>query len=646
MMKRISSDTATWINRAALPLSALLVACGAGGGELPGAAGSSSTGPGAGATNSQGGVLGLGGTNIIGVGGATGTTGGSGQGGNVSVSPRQHPNNIDECSSVDGATLSALQGGGSAGAMQWLYPYDETVWPREIAAPIVQWDGGSADAVYLKMTSREFTYQGCFGASSNPHRLAVPQLAWDAAGEWSGGLGDPLAVELSVRSGGTVSTIRQSWTFALAAMKGAVYYNTYTSPLAGTGAVMRLLPGQTQPTVFLTVPGGNPLTGPCISCHSLSADGSTMTANRHDYTPLLTNYQSHSYDVASPQTPMRDNLAEAGFAGIYPDGSLAMTNGPPKDSSLYSPFFPASEDNIPALIGPDVSHVIDPRTGQQIAAPGWDGVVVHAQMPTFSPDGRAIVYNEYGAGEGHALRVADFDRASVTFSNHREIFRDDTRYPAWPFFTPDRRAVVFVLGSSSAFMSQLPGPDGFSRTPAERGQLYIVYLDNPGVGIPLASANGFRGGSSYLPHNDNDREFYTTMSPVAAGGYAWVFFTSRRQYGNTLNLSVENPESKKIWVTAVSLGGGAGDPSHPAFLLPGQEIETGNVRAFAALEPCKEDGQSCQTGTECCNGFCIDGICQPPQECANLDDRCEVSDDCCDPSQSCIGGYCGYPVPR
>jgi len=46
------------------------------------------------------------------------------------------------------------------------------------------------------------------------------------------------------------------------------------------------------------------------------------------------------------------------------------------------------------------------------------------------------------------------------------------------------------------------------------------------------------------------------------------------------------------------------DPSNPAFLLPGQELNSGNIRAFAALEPCKEDGQPCKSGADCCKGFC------------------------------------------
>jgi hypothetical protein len=169
-------------------------------------------------------------------------------------------------------------------------------------------------------------------------------------------------------------------------------------------------------------------------------------------------------------------------------------------------------------------------------------------------------------------------------------------------------------------------------------------------------------GQSYLPAGaarDNEREFYPTVSPVAAGGFFWVFFTSRRTYGNmTSDLQVDDPRSKAIWVTALTIGG-TGDTSHPAFYLPGQEFETGNMRAFASLAPCKEDGSTCMSGTECCNGFCSgidanthEGTCgvRPPKTCAMEEDKCMSDSDCCPTNSAglplvCIAGFCSVINP-
>ncbi|MBM4361797.1 MAG: hypothetical protein FJ104_03880, partial [Deltaproteobacteria bacterium] len=141
----------------------------------------------------------------------------------------------------------------------------------------------------------------------------------------------------------------------------------------------------------------------------------------------------------------------------------------------------------------------------------------------------------------------------------------------------------------------------------------------------------------------------------------WVFFTSRRTYGNTITQNADDAPTKKIWVSAFNIrsGGIIPDPSHPAFYLEGQEPEAGNIRAFAALEPCRSDGSGCETGVDCCGGSCWEGKCQqppppppppageppPPPRCANIDDRCRDASECCDPEAQCVGYYCTIIEP-
>jgi hypothetical protein len=637
-------------------------ACSAGGGN--------SEGPGGGvaATNNQGGnagvVFGMGGTNTSGTAGqgaapfnpgVGGTNVGGNQNtggfvGNTATAPL--PPQVDRCMGQ-----AAQFGTGSGAGLTYTYPYEGTIFPRGLLAPGIMWNqNGSADSVMLKLQSQGFTYQECFPAA-NPTRIAIPQDAWDSAGFYSGGPSDPLTVTLTVVSGGQVlGPVTETIMFAQAAIKGAIYYNTYDSPLAqNNGAILKISPGQAQPTPFLTVQGVPPL-GPCVSCHALSVNGSVMLANTHLYPtgPFV----SASYDVTGPAaTQVFNNLPEAGFAGVFPDGSLAMTNGLPNTPSR-SYAFPDIAGAPPALISfPNhaTSHLLDTRTGTAVQAPGWD--VQHATMPMFSPDGKHIVYNDFDQGGGHSLWMMDFDVGTRTFSGKRQIFNDPTRYAGWPFFTPDSKQVLFVLTTRDDFASQVPDftlPVVAPNQPAGNGYLMLLDLaSNQAVKLDLAG--GFRNGQSYLPGNDNDREFYPTMSPIAAGGFFWAFFTARRTIGNLQTLSVEDPKSKKLWVTAISMGAPPGtDPSHPAFVLPGQELGTGNMRAFAALEPCKEDGEQCTAGTDCCRGYCGDiksdtgiGICgaQPPNECAKEFDKCTQDSDCCPPAPGtralvCIGGFC------
>lgn len=248
---------------------------------------------------------------------------------------------------------------------------------------------------------------------------------------------------------------------------------------------------------------------------------------------------------------------------------------------------------------------------------------------------------------------------------------DGPCFPGWPFFTPDNRGVIFTLMSEPDFASAFPG-----REFPNRGELYyadtetgeVTKLENA-MKVAFPEEFGF--------------EFYPTVLPVPVGGYGWLFWTSRRSWGtrapgiagifgsvqtNPLGsllaaagqvASAGDPSAKKIWVSAIKLrgtGGGdvagpIGDPSFPAFYLEGQSF-TGNIRAFAALNPCRADGDVCGSGVDCCAGYCTDGICGEPDvpQCSQTKERCTTQADCCppatpdEPANECIAGFCDFIV--
>jgi len=582
-------------------------------------------------------------------GGSGGSGGGSSSSSGSSGSDGGHqtpttPVSIDDCpGSLPASTVSALQAGGAVDpAMKWLYPYDRTVFPGGLIAPVLQWtpqSAGNADGVYVHMSSQLFDYKGCFGAT-NPADLPIPDSAWSAAWAQSNGPNDPLKVELTTISGSTVSgPISQSWTFALGNLRGVVYYNTYTSPQVGNnGAVMAIQPGSSKPTPFLVISGQAP-DGPCISCHSVSADGSMMVAQHHFYPGGLVD--SDSYDLLMSSSPMagspmaKTTMDDWGFSAVYPDGSRILTDGQP---GATGNLFPAGAGNNPGMEGPKDTQMYDPKSGQPLSFSGLTGS--HALMPSFSPDGKKIVYNDTDNFGGHNLVVMDFDPGTNTFSNPKQVFIDMNNYPSWPFFTPDSKQIVFTLDSSSNFASTTDPPNN----DVAQGDLYIVDIAS-GVAHALDAANGeTANGAVYLPYPGRDEHlnFYPTVSPVATGGYFWVFFTSRRNYGNTLVDPKDGPPSKKLWVSAISIGGPPGtDASHPAFYLPGQELASGNIRAFATLEPCKQNGNSCTSGIDCCGGACNSGSCGTPNGCSSAENKCKTTADCCGgQGLQCINGYC------
>jgi hypothetical protein len=181
----------------------------------------------------------------------------------------------------------------------------------------------------------------------------------------------------------------------------------------------------------------------------------------------------------------------------------------------------------------------------------------------------------------------------------------------------------------------------------------------------LDTLNGMLNGQYYLPFGEQAEghmNYDATLLPVAAGGYYWVVFTSRREYGNTINAAdpwQTGPAiRKKLWVAAIDINPKPGiDPSHPAFYINDQELAAGNMRGFWALDPCQANGISCSSGDECCTGFCrtasTDGgtalVCVPPPAsgCAQEFEKCTTTADCCGASQGflCINGFCAQPAP-
>jgi hypothetical protein len=292
----------------------------------------------------------------------------------------------------------------------------------------------------------------------------------------------------------------------------------------------------------------------------------------------------------------------------------------------------------------------------------------------FSPDGSLLVFNDYAAGEAHGIAVTSFDVMSKAASNYRVLFMDKDMRPAWPFVLPDDNAVVFTRTDGSDFSGEGAGlgdvgaaANVTGATAPPKSDMYIADMKSGTVTL-LAKAMGYatpddaKTDKTYLPFGAEElhMNYFPTLSPVAAGGYFWLLFDSVRHYGN-------QGLQRQLWGAAITIAADGNytlDSSHPAFYLPGQEFGTGNHRAFAALEPCKQDGNDCTSGVDCCGGFCYvpdtsdqefaveaKGMCtHDVPKCSKTNERCTTSADCCAPMMGqaanlCIAGFCATPPP-
>ncbi|HKP57671.1 MAG TPA: hypothetical protein VJV78_13160 [Polyangiales bacterium] len=533
--------------------------------------------------------------------------------------------------------VQRLMAGGPPGAGRWLYPYDGTVFPRGMKPPRLMWDGAAGDVVYVRLRSRSFDYRGCL-RTTGPQQLDVPPAVWQRAGERTGGPSDPYTLELTVKgSSGAVGPIVQKIVIAQATLKGSIYYNSYVSEASFGGTIYRIPPGG-DAVPFLGGFG-------CYGCHSVAASGTRLIAH--------TGGEPGSSYALSPTTqpnpPVLASSPIAGFAGLSPDGSVYASTAHPAGNVR-----PQGTPNESLLVND--AALVQTDSGMAIAG---SGIPAGAMMNMFSPDGRQLAFNDFGVSAGKALAVMSYDAASRKLSNHRVVYTDPDRYPGWPFFLPDGRALVFARGVNPTFSGAGAGVIGGIPFAGPESDLHIVDLQT-GKSTILAQAMGMKSpvdptGITPFGPADLHQHYYPTVSPVAAGGYFWVFFDSIRNYGN---LGV----ARQLWGTAITIapdGRYEGDPSHPAFFVSGQIFGSGNHRAFTALDACRMDGDKCTSGIDCCGGFChIDdsvpaefadpvGTCSPTmRECARRDERCVTSDDCCrpagssEPPSSCIAGFC------
>jgi hypothetical protein len=586
---------------------------------------------------------------------------------------------------VDDKTRTLLTGTAtkraSAAEFGLLYPYDGTVWPRGLFAPLLQWQSTHTEsAVFIHLSQKNFDFQG-FYTGANAVSEHVDQTAWAAAA--NGNAGDPLHVEVRITDGQTAyGPVSEDWTIAPGILRGTVYYNSYNTALATSiavgqnpAAVLAIKPGTSDPV--LAIPAAK---AKCVVCHTVSDDGSTLFAQNgkepgndysegesYDLTQNGAVIQSYTGSAADGTTNNRKFL----FSGLAKDGTYALQSSGHTQESYGGP---------PAIFRRD--------NGNQVPAPGFDGQISEAVTPAFSRDGKRVAFDYWtgtlapGGGGGHTLDLMDFAcgaPASVaagapscgtfTFSNLQRIFTSpdtgNNGIVGWPAWLPDSSGIVFqnTTTSTGSPLSTFQG---------NKAQLWFVGLGDGSTApraVPLYALNGDDStGKSTLPvatgvtlHSDDDHMNYEpTVNPIVSGGYAWVVFTTRRMYGNLAqgdpyeSSSGDHPIPKKIWVAAIDLKWTPGkDPSHPAFYLPGQELDAGNMRGFWVVDPCRADGASCDTGDECCDGYCRPDetsgklVCGgKPSGCANEFERCTQDSDCCATSSSaaqCINGFCATP---
>ena len=235
--------------------------------------------------------------------------------------------------------MGVLNGAPSADpAVTFLYPYDQTVFPQGILAPLFQWTTDPAtpfDSVYIHVTESFFEYKGYFQVQAGVPSFRnhpLPQAAWNALAYSNGG--EPVSVQLVFsQDRAAPGPWSETWKFALKENRdGTIYYNSYGTvtcpPALGPnpyfgGATLAIKEGATDPVLV----AGNTTADPasdhtgCRVCHSVSAHGSTLiTQHGDDYGTS----SSYALTASNAETVPANNNGGGVLAwpGLYPTGRL------------------------------------------------------------------------------------------------------------------------------------------------------------------------------------------------------------------------------------------------------------------------------------------------------------------------------------
>jgi hypothetical protein len=530
---------------------------------------------------------------------------------------------------------------GAAEASRLMYPYAGTVMPRGVVSPLFQLSAGTLppEAVLIALKAGDFEYRGVTSvAQASRPQVTVPADVWDAA--LRSAAGKRLEVSMAKALGGAAyGPYTSHLKIADASLKGVVYYQTYDQPNHGLWSVR---PGSQDPAQLIQ-PG-------CVVCHSVSSNGKRLGVGADNSTYAA---QSGVYDVASDGSIKQVTGAPQGLGGdsrglsfpvFTPDGRYVTRSRNDFWGGRDTLAFKIDDANK-SLLPADVVGLKD----------------VDALLPAFSHDGKRYVFTngpdekDTSSAPLRSLSLMDVTvddgaapHGQLTFSNRRVLVDHgaDGAVAKFATFLPDSNLVVYQSSftTHAGFDRMLPTWDASARSGGADGLLRLVSATHQ-QGVSLANLN------PDTPETTHDYEPFAL--PVPAGGYYWIVFTSTRPYGSVFEGSAAR---KQLWVAAISPDAAPGsDPSHPPFYLPGQS-DTRNERGFWALDPCRAEGDGCESGDQCCGGFCRPEdasdpasrhVCRPPEvgECVDSGDRCAQDSDCCElaTGQRCIGGYCSVP---
>lgn len=498
----------------------------------------------------------------------------------------------------------------------WVYPANGTVFPQNVSRNLFQWRPAGNDRFRLTFESdrsRVVVFTGgvhptCTAANTGLSCFEPDAEVWRylAASNPRGSVRVTVDGARAASPGRFDRSSTLSIGFSRGPVPGAIYYWSTTAR-----GVRRATVEDATPANFLTPPEAN---GDCVACHTLSRRGNLLAA-----------------DVGG------NNLWVVG---------VSPTTPPPRLVTQYE------RRNIPmfwSTFSFDETRVLTAARGVMTLRRASDGGPIntvtlaartYGTQPDWAPDNTLVAFVSSANDRDRGVqggRIATLPvLAGDTWGTARTLVgtgaNNDTNQ--FPSFSWDSQWIAYAHSTGN-------GQNDVT------SDLWLVRRDGDGPRAMRRANTAINNGVVTTPTVQDNMP---TWAPSGVpDDYAWVAFSSTRDYGGVLSRSSRLGQHEQLWIAAVDLSlaasGSEVDPSFPAFRLPAQELAEDTHRPFWAQDRvrpmCAAEGASCAADGDCCSPLaCRGGACRAA--CAPLSATCATSADCCAPSV-CLGGSCRPP---